>query len=155
MWLNGKAIESATPYSVTVNSFLASGGDNFRAFNAGTAKRDTGKVDLQAMVDYMAAKAATTPRWRSTGAAPGGNRLARRRSALLSDRPGRQAEPVLAGDEHGPTDAKDSSLNIKVGEETLNPAPVNNTVDATPFDESGRSAVSVEAEGQDPDRAIR
>ena len=59
MWLNGKAIESATAYSVTVNSFLASGGDNFRAFNAGTGKRDTGKVDLQAMVDYMAAKAAT------------------------------------------------------------------------------------------------
>ena len=31
MWLNGDAIEPATTYSVTVNSFLASGGDNFSA----------------------------------------------------------------------------------------------------------------------------
>ena len=45
-------------YSVTVNSFLASGGDNFRVFKEGTASRDTGKVDLQAMVDYMATFAA-------------------------------------------------------------------------------------------------
>ena len=44
---------ATTSYSVTVNSFLGSGGDNFRAFAQGTQKRDTGKVDLQAMVDYM------------------------------------------------------------------------------------------------------
>ena len=53
MWLDGAPIDPTTTYSVTVNSFLASGGDNFRAFNEGTGKRDTGKVDLQAMVDYM------------------------------------------------------------------------------------------------------
>ena len=39
--------------SVTVNSFLATGGDAFTALNGGTNKQDTGKVDLQAMVDYM------------------------------------------------------------------------------------------------------
>ena len=44
-----------------MNSFLASGGDNFREFAKGTARRDTGKIDLQAMVDYMAAFAAKTP----------------------------------------------------------------------------------------------
>ena len=43
-------------YSVTVNSFLATGGDNFLELANGTNKRDTGQVDLQAMVDYMAAK---------------------------------------------------------------------------------------------------
>ena len=42
-----------TTYSVTVNSFLASGGDNFRRLHGGTGKQDTGKTDLQAMVDYM------------------------------------------------------------------------------------------------------
>ena len=61
MWLAGKAIEPTSVYSVTANSFLASGGDNFRGFTAGSGKRDTGKIDLQAMVDYMATKAATTP----------------------------------------------------------------------------------------------
>ncbi len=54
MWLDGAAIDPAASYSVTVNSFLASGGDNFGAFATGTDKRDTGQVDLQAMVDYMA-----------------------------------------------------------------------------------------------------
>ena len=39
---------------MTVNSFLASGGDNFTALAGGTNKQDTGKTDLQAMVDYMA-----------------------------------------------------------------------------------------------------
>ena len=68
MWLNGVAIDPAATYSVTVNSFLASGGDNFRAFNNGTGKQDTGKVDLQAMVDYMEAFAADAPRCRSTTA---------------------------------------------------------------------------------------
>ena len=71
MWLNGAAIDPAASYSVTVNSFLASGGDNFGAFATGTDKRDTGQVDLQAMVDYMAdndpVSPSTTPsaRWAS------------------------------------------------------------------------------------------
>ncbi len=61
MWLNGEPIDLAATYSVTVNSFLATGGDNFRELANGTGKRDTGKVDLAAMVDYMATFAATTP----------------------------------------------------------------------------------------------
>ena len=41
--------------------FLASGtGDNFFAFAEATNKRDSGKVDLQAMVDYMAESASET-----------------------------------------------------------------------------------------------
>jgi 5'-nucleotidase len=53
MTLNGEPIDLGATYSVTVNSFLAAGGDNFKAFGNGTGKQDTGKVDLQAMVDYM------------------------------------------------------------------------------------------------------
>ena len=54
MWLNGTPIDLGATYSVTVNSFLAAGGDNFAAFAGGTSKQDTGQTDLQAMVDYMA-----------------------------------------------------------------------------------------------------
>ena len=61
MWLNGVPIDPAATYSVTVNSFLATGGDNFLELNNGTGKRDTGKIDLTAMVDYMAEFARTTP----------------------------------------------------------------------------------------------
>ncbi|GIM62573.1 hypothetical protein Pve01_77280 [Planomonospora venezuelensis] len=56
MWLDGTAIVPGTVYSVTANSFLASGGDNFRAFNTATNKRDSGRVDLQAMVDALDAR---------------------------------------------------------------------------------------------------
>ena len=75
-------------YSVTVNSFLASGGDNFREFAKGTDKRDTGKVDLQAMVDYMAefANQQATRRCPSTTPGTPSVRLARGRAQGLPDR---------------------------------------------------------------------
>jgi 5'-nucleotidase len=61
MTLNGTAIDPASTYKVTVNSFLASGGDNFTAFNGAAAKADSGQVDLQAQVDYFAAHPVVTP----------------------------------------------------------------------------------------------
>jgi 5'-nucleotidase len=147
MSLNGKAIEPATTYSVTVNSFLATGGDNFREFAKGSAPRDTGKVDLQAMVDYMTAKAATTPlavnkAQRQVGVSwPAG--------APRFYRIGQKVELNLSSlAMTAPADARDALLNIKVGDKALDPTPVNNTVDATPFDESGKSAVSVKLEGK-------
>lgn len=61
MTLNDVAIEPGTTYQVAANSFLASGtGDNFFAFSEATGKRDSGKVDLQTMVDYMAELAPAT-----------------------------------------------------------------------------------------------
>ena len=66
MWLNGVPIDPAATYSVTVNSFLATGGDNFLELNNGAGKRDTGKIDLTAMVDYMAEFAEGRRRFRST-----------------------------------------------------------------------------------------
>ena len=48
----------------------------------------------------------------------------------------------------GVGDLKDTSLAIKVGNTTLNPAAVDNTIGTTPFDESGKSAVSVKLKGK-------
>ncbi len=147
MSLNGKAIETTTAYSVTVNSFLASGGDNFRAFTNGTGKRDTGKVDLQAMVDYMAAQARTTPLALDLKQHFVGVTFPASKPRFY--RIGQKFETNLSSlAMTGPNDPKDGKLNIKVGDETLDPAPVVNTVDATPFDESGRSAVSVKLKGK-------
>lgn len=55
MTLDGEAIDLETTYKVTVNSFLASGGDNFTAFDEAAAQADSGTVDLQAQVDYFTA----------------------------------------------------------------------------------------------------
>ena len=59
--LNGTAIDPAANYTVAANSFLAAGGDNFFTFKEGTGKRDTGKIDLQSMVDWFDANKTATP----------------------------------------------------------------------------------------------
>ncbi|MFS0852796.1 ExeM/NucH family extracellular endonuclease [Microbacterium sp. 179-I 3D4 NHS] len=51
--LDGAPIDPAGSYTVAANSFLAAGGDNFVTFREGTDKRDTGKIDLQSMVDWF------------------------------------------------------------------------------------------------------
>jgi 5'-nucleotidase len=61
MWLDGVAIQADQVYSVGANSFLASGGDNFTVFRAGTAKADSGKIDLESMVDWFDTFETATP----------------------------------------------------------------------------------------------
>jgi len=53
MWLDGDPIEGDESFTVTANSFLAAGGDNFSTFAEGANTADSGRVDLQAMVDYL------------------------------------------------------------------------------------------------------
>jgi 5'-nucleotidase len=147
MWLNGKAIEPATSYSVTVNSFLSSGGDNFREFAKGTAKRDTGKVDLQAMVDYMAAKAKTTPL--PVDAKQHFVGVTRSATTPRFYRLGQDVKLSLSSlAMTAPGDLKDTLLNVKVGETALAPTPVDNTIGTAPFDDYGTSAVSVKLKGK-------
>lgn len=50
--LNGVPIDPAAGYRVTVNNFLADGGDNFLGFKAGTGSL-TGMIDLDAFVEYL------------------------------------------------------------------------------------------------------
>ena len=59
--LDGKPIDPAGTYTVAANSFLASGGDKFLTLADGTNKVDTGKIDLQSMVDWFDANKTATP----------------------------------------------------------------------------------------------
>ncbi|MPT15214.1 MAG: ExeM/NucH family extracellular endonuclease [Microbacterium sp.] len=59
--LNGTAIDPNGEYTVAANSFLAAGGDNFATFKEGAGKRDTGKIDLQSMVDWFDANKTASP----------------------------------------------------------------------------------------------
>lgn len=62
--LNGQVLDTSdttTKILVGANSFLAAGGDNFATLALGTNKADTGKVDLQSMVDYFAAFGTVAP----------------------------------------------------------------------------------------------
>ena len=54
--LDGKALDAATSYRVTVNSFLADGGDSFAAFKQGR-ERKTGAMDVDAFEQFIAKRA--------------------------------------------------------------------------------------------------
>ena len=58
--INGTPVDPAAPYRVTVNSFLADGGDNYTVLTQGT-DRLGGDVDLDALVDYFAANSPVAP----------------------------------------------------------------------------------------------
>ncbi|GAA2992736.1 2',3'-cyclic-nucleotide 2'-phosphodiesterase (5'-nucleotidase family) [Microbacterium terrae] len=61
MWLDGVEIDPAATYSVGANSFLAAGGDNFTTLGQGVNKADSGKIDLESMVDWFDAFGTATP----------------------------------------------------------------------------------------------
>ncbi|HEY0638165.1 MAG TPA: bifunctional metallophosphatase/5'-nucleotidase [Pseudonocardiaceae bacterium] len=58
--LNGTPIDPAASYRVSVNNFLADGGDGFTALRDGT-NRVGGAVDLDAFTDYLEANAPVGP----------------------------------------------------------------------------------------------
>ena len=59
--LNGVALNPAATYNVTVNNFLADGGDNFTTFGTITTPRSDGGSDLQALVNYFGAFSPVAP----------------------------------------------------------------------------------------------
>lgn len=60
MSLNGQPISPTGTYRVTINSFLASGGDNFTTLAAGTDTMTTGDNDLTMLIAYLAANSPVT-----------------------------------------------------------------------------------------------
>ena len=142
MWLDGVPIDLATSYSVTVNSFLSTGGDNFREFANGTDKRDTGKIDLTAMVDYLDEFAATTPlpvdysqRAVEVGF-PAGAPAAYEVGSTV-------AFGVKSWAMSQVTDVKDTTIDVSLGGTVLGSFPVDNTIGTAVYDDYGTASVSV------------
>ncbi len=144
MRLDGEPIADEDVFSVTVNSFLASGGDGFTTLNEGADKQDTGKTDLQAQVDYFAAFAASTPLAVDFSQRSVGVRF-----------PAGAPETYLPGDGvqfdvssfsmTGPGDVKDSTVEVTLDGEDLGSFPVTTTIQsAVPgYDEAGTAQVDV------------
>ncbi|WP_229688316.1 ExeM/NucH family extracellular endonuclease [Micromonospora yangpuensis] len=59
--LNGTALDPSGTYRVTVNSFLAAGGDNFTTLGQGTDRVTTGDNDLTMLTAYLAANSPVAP----------------------------------------------------------------------------------------------
>ncbi|MEN8133638.1 MAG: bifunctional metallophosphatase/5'-nucleotidase [Pseudomonadota bacterium] len=58
--INGEALDLAASYRITVNSFLAAGGENFTVLTEGT-DRLGGEVDLDALVNYFKLNSPVSP----------------------------------------------------------------------------------------------
>jgi 5'-nucleotidase len=58
--LDGVPINPAATYRVTVNNFLAGGGDNYTVFAQGT-NRYVGEIDLEAFRRYLETFTPTNP----------------------------------------------------------------------------------------------
>lgn len=146
MWLKGKKVKGKQSYSVTANSFLASGGDNFTTFKEGANVRDTGQTDLQAMVDYMAEHGAGNPanpdwkqhaigmRWLSDNVVqPGARKVKLRLTSLAFTAEG---------------DLQDKKVIARIGKQVLGKFAVDNTHPAlddvlAAYDETGTAKVVV------------
>jgi 5'-nucleotidase len=59
--VDGAPLDPAAEYRIGTLSFLATGGDNFRAFLEGTDYVDTGLLDYEAWIDYLADESEETP----------------------------------------------------------------------------------------------
>ena len=59
--LNGVPLDPAASYDVTVNSFLADGGDNFTTFAEVTSPRLDGGNDLMALINYLGTYSPVAP----------------------------------------------------------------------------------------------
>jgi hypothetical protein len=140
MWLDGAAIVSSTSYSVTVNSFLAAGGDNFRVFADGTARQDTGKLGGAALADYLEASAGGSPLTPGTAqhsvgvAFPGGSRTSYGAGEAFS-------VDLTSLAYSGATDPKDTAVDVSLGGRSLGSFPVDNTIGNDAYDEYGKAAV--------------
>ena len=146
MWLEGEPIDLDGVYRVAATSFLASGtGDNFWGFDEATNEQDTGKTDLEAVVDYMAANAAhgldTLP-------------VDFRQHAVGVTFPAGAPSTYAAGDRltfdvsslamTGPGDLKDDQVELLSGGTVLGTFDVTNSLTDLPFDEAGTASVAVD-----------
>lgn len=132
--LNDEAIDPAASYRIAVNSFLASGGDNFSVLASGTNRADTGKVDLAAMVDYLAVNSPASPDYaqRAVGAV----------LSAPADAAGYEAGETVTvnlsslafGDSTTPAPG---TVELSLGGVAVASAPVDATVTDAVFDETG------------------
>ncbi len=144
MWLDGEAIDPETSYSVVANSFLAGGGDNFTVFAEGADPRDTGQVDLESMVAYMAEFGTGTavpvdyaqdslgvvlPEGAPATYAPG-------------DEVSLELSSLVLAPSAGLATLADEEVVVRIGDKRLGAFAVDPTVSENPDDETGTATVT-------------
>ncbi|WP_271176104.1 ExeM/NucH family extracellular endonuclease [Leifsonia poae] len=138
VFLNGTEVTDADTHTVVVNSFLSSGGDNFTTLGAGTNKKDSGKIDLQSMVDYFTANPTASP---DTAQRAVGVKLAAPASGSAY-RPGETVSVGLSSLLFSDTATQPGSVSLSIGDAVVGTASIDPAiVDTT--DEVGRATASI------------
>ncbi len=137
MYLDGVLIQPTDSFTVTVNSFLSTGGDNFAALGQGANKADSGKVDLQSMVDYFVANPVASPDFGQR--AVGVNVSAADADGYSAGDSVTLALSSLLFSQGGPVSgiAVVSAGDVELGSASIDPTIVDTT------DEQGRATVSI------------
>lgn len=138
MTLDGVDIDPAASYRVVVNSFLASGGDNFTTLGQGTAKRDTGQVDLESMVAYMAEVKTASPDYaqRSVG-------ITLPAAGARGYEVGTTIQVPLASLDFSTTEPRVQTVDIAIAGKPAGSAPVTQALPSVHGEGSGAATVAV------------
>jgi 5'-nucleotidase len=130
-------VNDGDSHKVVVNSFLSSGGDNFTTLGQGSGKADSGKIDLQSMVDYFTANPTASP---DSAQRAIGVKLAAPASGTAYQ-PGEKVAVTLSSLLFSDTATQPTGVSLKIGDAvvgtgTIDPAIVDTT------DEVGRASVT-------------
>ncbi|GAA1703261.1 ExeM/NucH family extracellular endonuclease [Microcella alkalica] len=134
--LNGVPVGADQQVRTVVNSFLAAGGDNFATLAQGTDRADSGRIDLQAFVDFVGAFSPISPDFaqRSVGvsfSAPpadgyaSGDEITLALSSLLFTNQG----------------ARDAQVVVSLGGTVVGSAAIDATI-LNRTDETGRASIT-------------
>ncbi|WP_106535346.1 5'-nucleotidase C-terminal domain-containing protein [Haloactinopolyspora alba] len=135
--LGGESLDPDAEYRVVANSFLASGGDNFSTLAEGTDVADTGQIDLQAMVDYLAENSPVTPDYAQRAV---GVQWVSDPDAVYT--PGDEVALDLSSLLFSTTEPMDETLTVALGDAELGEFEIDDTiVDTT--DQVGSAEVRV------------
>jgi 5'-nucleotidase len=135
IFLDGLPLDLAAKYTVGANSFLGGGGDNFTTFaldEVKATKADSGKIDLEAMVDYFEVFGSAAPDYaqRAVG-------------VDLVSIVGDQATLNLSSLDFSTTEPKAGSVTVSFNGVALASVPVDpGFPDPATFDEIGRATVT-------------
>ncbi|KQQ00085.1 MULTISPECIES: bifunctional metallophosphatase/5'-nucleotidase [unclassified Rathayibacter] len=130
VFFQGEPIADDATFKIVTNSFLGAGGDNFTELGNGTDKADSGRVDLNAFTDYMAAFSPVTPDPAS-------------RSIGIVETSEEGAETLsydLSSLDVNNSTVRDDEVQVLIDGEQVTTAPIDHSiVDTT--DEQGRASV--------------
>ncbi|MFC7407173.1 bifunctional metallophosphatase/5'-nucleotidase [Georgenia alba] len=134
--IDGEPVDPEATYRVATINFLAAGGDSFDVFTEASAVNDTGYVDRDATVDYLAANQELTPDYtqRSIGV------------TFLSDpaaeyQGGEEVALDLSSLSFTSDEPKPEEVTLLMDGEEIGRYPVDNTVTAG-TDETGQASVT-------------